>query len=251
MKQFIILLFALIDGAMAQQILPLTTDKTTSLIFPFAIKHVDRGTKDILVQPVKEDEKVLLVKAAARQFSETNLSVVTADGTVYTFTVCYEEKPVKFQFHLPPSEKATVASYANSILNNKGKRLIRSEHYGVSVQLAGIYVRDNVMYYQLLIKNRGPLDFDIDLLQFTINDRISARRTARQEKVLVPLYIAGKKDKVEAYRFTVLVVALDKFTIPDAKFLTIRILEKNGGRHFNLKISNHLLMKAVLLPALN
>ncbi|MEO6136947.1 MAG: hypothetical protein ABIP35_17465 [Ginsengibacter sp.] len=27
----------------------ISTDKTTSLVFPFPIRHVDRGTKDILV----------------------------------------------------------------------------------------------------------------------------------------------------------------------------------------------------------
>ncbi|MBN8686131.1 MAG: conjugative transposon protein TraN [Chitinophagales bacterium] len=251
MKQIIIAFFALINGAMAQQVLPLTTDKTTSLIFPFAIKYVDRGTRDILVQPVKEDGKVLLIKAAVKQFAETNLSVVTADGSVYTFTVRYQEKPAELQFKLPPSEKAAVASYANSLLDNKGKRLLKVDHYKVTVQLAGIYVRDNVIYYQLIIKNSSPLDFDIDLLQFAISDRGNLKRSARQENIISPLCIAGKKDKVEAYRFTVMVVALDKFTIPDAKMLHIRILEKNGGRHFDLKVSNHLLMKAVLLPALN
>ena len=74
MKQILFILIALLNAAFAQQPLSISTDKTTSLIFPFPIKYVDRGTRDILVQPVKEDERILLVKAASKQFAETNHS---------------------------------------------------------------------------------------------------------------------------------------------------------------------------------
>jgi hypothetical protein len=40
--------------SLAQTKLNITTDKTTSLVFPFAIKHVDRGTSSVLAQQVKE-----------------------------------------------------------------------------------------------------------------------------------------------------------------------------------------------------
>jgi Neuraminidase (sialidase) len=84
----------LVVSAMAQiSSLGISMDKTTSLVFPFSIRHVDRGTKDILVQQVKEADNILLVKAGAKNFSETNLSVVTEDGSVYSFVINYEEKP--------------------------------------------------------------------------------------------------------------------------------------------------------------
>jgi hypothetical protein len=63
--------------------------------------------------------------------------------------------------------------------------------------------------------------------------------------------VAGNRSKVKAYNFSVVVVALDKFTIPDAKFLRIQLMEKNGGRHFNLKVYNGQILKARMLPELN
>jgi Domain of unknown function (DUF4138) len=77
----------LVVSAIAQTSLYIATDKTTSLVFPFSILHVDRGSKDILVQPVQEAENILLVKAGLKDFPETNLSVFTSDGSVYTFQV--------------------------------------------------------------------------------------------------------------------------------------------------------------------
>lgn len=250
MKTTIIFLFAISNIALAQQPLSITTDKTTSLVFPFPIKHVDRGTKDVLVQPVKENEKILLVKAASKQFSETNLSVVTSDGHVYEFTVTYQLQPSSLVWHLPPNKKASIATYANSIIDNKPHRILKVEKYNVVAKVTGIYIKDEVIYYQLEICNHSPLDYDIDLLQFVIRDKKKSKRTAIQENELTPLYIAGNKKQVKANNFSVIVVALDKFTIPDAKLLGIRVMEKNGGRHFNLKIYNGHILKAIVLPDL-
>ena len=49
MKKLFIILLSLYGVAQAQQPLGVSTDKTTALIFPFPISHVDRGTKDIIV----------------------------------------------------------------------------------------------------------------------------------------------------------------------------------------------------------
>lgn len=247
-----LLLFLLLIGnaCFAQTSLTIATDKTTSLIFPFPIKYVDRGTKDVIVQPVKEDERILLVKAASKQFAETNLSVVTGDGHVYEFTVNYAAQPSMLVLHLPPSKKATVASYANMILNNPSKRIIKVEHAGIVTKLSGIYVKDDIIYYQLQIHNHSPLDYDIELLKFHIVDKKKGKRTALQENELVPIYVAGNKSKVKAYSYSVVTVALEKFTIPDAKFLGIQLMEKNGGRHFNLRVYNNQILKAKVLADL-
>ena len=251
MKQILFILIALLNAAFAQQPISISTDKTTSLIFPFPIKYVDRGTKDILVQPVKEDERILLVKAASKQFAETNLSVVTGDGNVYEFTVNYTPQPSVLVLHLPPNKKATISAYANAILNNPPRRISKVEHGAVITKLSGIYIKDEVIYYQLEIHNHSPLDFDIELLKFFITDKKRSKRSSVQENELVPLYVAGNRSKVKAYNFSVIVVALDKFTIPDAKFLRIQLMEKNGGRHFNLKVYNGQILKARMLPELN
>ena len=251
MKQILFILISVMNAAIAQQPLSISTDKTTSLIFPFPIKYVDRGTRDILVQPVKEDERILLVKAASKQFAETNLSVVTGDGNVYEFTVNYTPQPTVLVLHLPPNKKATISAYANAILNNPPRRISKVEHGAVITKLSGIYIKDDVIYYQLEIHNHSPLDFDIELLKFFITDKKRSKRSSVQENELVPLYVAGNRSKVKAYNFSVIVVALDKFTIPDAKFLRIQLMEKNGGRHFNLKVYNQQILKARMLPELN
>lgn len=240
-------------SAMAQtSSLQITTDKTTSLIFPFPIRHVDRGTQDVLVQSVKEADNILLVKAASIKFPETNLSIVTGDGSVYSFKVNYTDQPDNWVYYLPELRKSTVATYANGILDNQRRmRGIRDSKWDMSASVLGIYIKGDVMYYQITLCNHSPIDYDIDLLKFYIRDKKKSKRTAIQENELTPLHISGNTRRVSAYNFSMIVVAVDKFTIPDAKYLAIQMMEKNGGRHLLMKVNNRHIVRAVSLPDLH
>lgn len=238
-------------SAAAQTSLNITTDKTTSLVFPFAIKHVDRGTQAVLAQQVKEAPTILLVKAAEKDFKETNLSVVTDDGTVYAFTVSYKSNPTTCVHYLPVNKIMTIAFYASGILDNKQTlKHIRDKKYDMLARVNGIYIKDNVIYYQLYFENTSSIDYDVDLLRFFIKDKRRSKRTAVQEAEQKPLHISGNATKVKANSNSVIVVALEKFTIPDKKFLAIQMMEKNGGRHFFLRVKNKHIMNSIMLPDL-
>lgn len=229
----------------------ITCDKTTSLIFPFPIRHVDRGTKDILVQPVVEQDHILMVKAGVKDFPATNLSVVTTDGSIYSFPVQYSSEPQSFVYQVPAQKSASIETYANGILDNR--RTIRTVHdykWNISSRVSGIYVKDKVIFYQLHIDNKSSIDYDIEFLRFYIRDNKKGKRTAVQENELKPLFIAGNTSQVKANGNSAIVVALDKFTIPDAKYLAVQIMEKNGGRHLLMKVSNKNIMHAIPLPDL-
>jgi conjugative transposon TraN protein len=242
----------LLVSAMAQtSSLNISTDKTTSLIFPFSIRHVDRGTKDILVQQVKEADNILLVKASEKNFPETNLSVITEDGSVYTFVINYEDKPAIWVYNLPENKKATMATYADGILDNQRTlRGIRDNSWGIDAAVIGTYIKDEIIYYQLRIKNNSPIDYDIEVMRFYIRDKKKGKRTAVQENELKPLHVSGNITQVKSFNQNVIVVALKKFTIPDKKFIGIQIMEKNGGRHLMMKMNNRDILKAILLPDL-
>lgn len=238
-------------SALAQSSLCLATDKTTSLVFPFSIRHVDRGTKDLLVQQVKETDNILLIKAASKNFPETNLSVVTADGSIYSFVVCYDSKPSVWTYNMPVHYKATVATYASGIIDNARRmRGGKDRQWDMEVEVTGIYIKDDIIYYQLQLSNESPVDYDIELLRFYIRDKNKNKRTAVQENELMPVYMAGNTTQVKARNNNTIVVALDKFTIPDAKYFFIQMMEKNGGRHLQVRITNRKIVRAVSLPDL-
>ena len=82
--------------------LEITYNKTSSVIFPAVIKSVDKGSRDVLAQKAKGVENVLQLKAARENFPETNLTVITADGTLHQFTVNYSRQPKSLSVDLIP-----------------------------------------------------------------------------------------------------------------------------------------------------
>ncbi len=255
MKQFVSLIctFGIIVSTFCQTLtLGITTDKTISLVFPFSILHVDRGAKDIIVQQVQEADNILLVKAASVAFPESNLSVITNDGSIYSFVINYEQNPVKLIYDLPINKKVSIISYAKGILDNPRLQTgMRVKKLGMIARIAGIYIKDDVVYYQLKLDNLSPIDYTFDVLRFYIKDKKKQKRTAVQEIELKPLYTIGSTKEVKAHTSSVIVVAFEKFTIPDAKYMGVQMLEKNGGRHLLIKVNNRKIIKAKILPDWN
>lgn len=248
MKRIVWLIGALVilASAKAQTSLCISTDKTTSLIFPFPIKHVDRGTQAVLAQQVKDAPTVLLVKAGTRNFPETNLSVVTEDGSLYSFAVCYDLNPAQWSFRLPVQTKEAIAVTARALLDNAAfiKRH-RTRRLNVQLQIDGLYIKDDVIYLQLGLENSGPIGYDVDMLRIYTADKKRNKRTAVQEADLKQRHVAGNATTIAAKSRVSIVVALEKFTIPDAQYMGIQLTERNGGRHLQLKVSNRLLMRAL------
>lgn len=243
-------------------VLPITFYKTTNLIFPYAIKSVDRGSKDILVQKAKDVENILQVKAGKLGFDQTNLTVITADGKLYSYILNYADSVsiLNLQFDNTPVRsqnaffenitineaqiKADLDTVANDTETMRGG-IDRS--FGMSLKLKGLYIRGDVLYLRLLLRNRTNINYDIDQLRFYIRDEKKVKRTASQELEITPLEVKGDTATITGQSEYVFVYALPKFTIPDKKFLAIELLEKAGGRHLNIRVRNRTLIKARLL----
>jgi Bacteroides conjugative transposon TraN protein len=231
--------------------LDITTGKTTNLVFPAAITSVDRGSAAVLAQKAKGVENILQVKAATVVFEETNLTVITADGKLYSFLVDYAPSPVYLNINLgvhnaAPENVLQSSCMAASHAKNNGHGLSdKSGRAELTVQ--GFYIREEHLFCKLRLENRSQIAYDMEQLRFYTRDKKQARRTASQETEVHPDYIYGDTTTLKGKAAAQMVAALPKFTIPDGKYLYVELLERNGGRHFFIKVSNRKLMKARLI----
>jgi len=242
--------------------LTITFNKTTNLVFPYAIKSADRGSKDILVQKAAGVENILQVKAAKRSFDETNITVITADGKLYSYILNYADNPsvlnISFKntdedqthalFSAATANEAEVQTDAENVVKSKRNiKDVKDKKFGIKLQLDAIYLHNDVMYYRIIIQNHSNINYDIEQLRFFIRDQKKSKRTASQELEVYPLYIDSDTSVVKGQSEHVFVFAVPKFTIPDKKYFTIQLMEKNGGRHLELKIHNKTVVKARLI----
>lgn len=216
-------------------------------MFPANIVSTDRGSDQVLVQ--KGADNILKVKSATDSCRETNLTVVTTDGKIYSFVVRYAEHPAHLTIHLGMDATVKTVNKLEPLCNKvmKMKPNIMGLQYStgkVSMQMCGWYVHGQIMFCKIKVENRSQIGYDIEQLRFYIRDNNTLRRTASQEIIQQPLLVSGDTAVIKGKSARVWVIALNKFTIPDEKHFEVEVLEKNGGRHLFLKVNNRQLMLA-------
>lgn len=242
--------------------LPITFYKTTNLIFPYAIKSVDRGSKDILVQKAKGIDNILQLKAGKLGFEQTNLTVITADGELYSFILDYNDTPAILNFRFSKNtETHSEAFFSTGTINEAQMQVnaeevvhekrniysVKDKSYGIKMLLDGLFIKDEVIYCRIRLQNNSNINYDIEQFRFYIRDQRKSKRTATQELEVNPLYIKGDTSVIAGQAENIFVFAFPKFTIPDKKYLVIELMEKNGGRHLNLSIGNRTIVRASVL----
>ena len=175
--------------------------------------------------------------------------MVLTDGSIYAYVLQYDPDPSTWIYQVPASKDASLESYAKGIALYPRKLWgIRDESWMIAAAITGIYIKDKVIYYQLRLSNHSTIDYDIDFMRFYIRDKRKGKRTATQEIEVKPLYVTGNTTMVKADNQNIVVFALEKFTLPHAKYLAIEINEKNGGRNLKMKVKNKKIMRAIVLP---
>ena len=257
--------------------LEVTYDKTVHIIFPSSVRYVDLGSPNLIAGKADGAENVIRVKATVKNFhQETNLSVITEDGSFYTFNVKYADEPLILNVEMTDfihdgeevnrpnnameiylkelgSESPMLVHMIMKSIYKNDKRAVKHigcKRFGIQYLLKGIYTHNGLLYFHTQIRNSSNVPFDVDFITFKIVDKKVVKRTAIQEQVLFPLRaynyavsIAGKKDECTVF-------TMNKFTIPDDKQLIVELNEKNGGRHQSFTIENEDLVRAKVIDEL-
>ncbi|RKR08145.1 conjugative transposon TraN protein [Flavobacterium sp. 90] len=232
--------------------------KTTSLVFPYAIKSMDKGSSDIIIQKAKGVENILLLKAGKVDFIQTNVTIVTADSRLFVFVLNYNEDCPDLNvnadnlsvvnedivFSLENENQKKIEQLASLVLSKKKKtKGLQQAKSEMKVAVDGIFVNQDVLYFRIAVENTSKINYEIDQLRFFIRDQKKSKRTASQEIELVPLYTTNGGKVIADRSEVTFVYALPKFTIPEKKYLTIQLIEKNGGRQLEVDINNNLTKK--------
>jgi len=240
-------------------------NKTTHLVFPLSIISIDRGSGGILAQKAFGVENILKVKADQKAFEETSLSVITSDGKLYSFIVCYNGNPAYVSINLDsatanhPNEKsdrkaigplneAQLAHYAKLSLNTKRNiSRLKDKSSKVSMAVVGIYVKESTMFFRFQLRNSSNINYDIDQFRIFLKDKVQSKRTASQETEILPLWFEGESTRLKAHSQQDLVLAISKLTVPKGKYLVIEMTEASGGRNLQLNVKAKHILRAMPL----
>lgn len=242
------------------RVLPISEAHTTSLMFPYPIASVDRGSQDVLAQKPKGLENILQIKAAQPEFIPSNLTVVTSNGNLYNFQVIYEPEPGVYAYDFGGWQQGgkairtqvanpeQIEALASKAYHDRSRISLSEKASGITVSITGMYVAEDYFFYRITVDNDSQISYDIDGLRFFVRDQKKSKRTASQEVEIAPLTVWQPVSKIPARSMKTIVVVLPKFTIPDKKNLFVQLTEKGGGRHLQLKLRNKRATEVVPLP---
>jgi conjugative transposon TraN protein len=252
-------------------------NKTVHVIFPAAVNYVDLGSSSIIAGKADGSENVIRIKAAVQGFErETNFSVITEDGSFYSFNVKYADEPEKLNVEMIDfihdgeavnrpnnfldiylkelgNESPKVVSLIMKSIYKGDKREIKhigSKRFGIQLLLKSIYTYNDFLYFHIQTKNASQVPFDIDFTRIKIIDKKVAKRTAIQEQVLYPVRAYHYNVRIPGKKAERTVFALPKFTIPDDKQLIVELYEKDGGRHQRFVVENEDIVRAKVIDDL-
>ena len=228
--------------------LEVTYDKTVHVIFPAEVRYVDLGSPDLIAGKADGAENVIRVKATVRNFpNETNMSVITEDGSFYTFNVKYAAEPLLLNVEMCDFIHDGEVRLIMKSIHKQNKREVKHigcKRFGIQYLLKGIYTHNGLLYFHTEIRNQSNVPFDVDYITWKIVDKKVAKRTAVQERIILPLRAQNYATLVPGKKSERTVFTMAKFTIPDGKCLVVELNEKNGGRHQSFVIENEDLVRA-------
>ncbi|SJZ83682.1 DUF4138 domain-containing protein [Sediminibacterium ginsengisoli] len=230
--------------------LPVTDNRTTNIIFPSLINTVDRGSERIVVQ--KSTGNVLRVKADSVFADTTTLTVITADGKLYSFLVSYIQSPPFLNLDLAMAE---IISVDTALLGLSQKALaLKNNLHGigysagmVKLSLLGMYTTGSIIVCKIRVENASAYQFDGSRLRVYITGARSSKRRSLQESIVEPLFIYPKAFSVKVKQSLLMALLLPKAALAESQALRIDLLEKDGERQLSLNITNKRVLKAKLI----
>ena len=263
MKNTIIVILCLLFhlSLMAQNRMTVNENKAIHLISTEKISYLQVGNPAlILAEIVPEHPNLVRLKAAGEFEGESSVTIV-ASGKLYAIPLVYGEvKEITFSLESFSSVKANLFSgdlmpeyvleeLSRKILSKRKKnvRNRRTEKDGIIMQVSNIYLKNDVLFFELQLSNKTNMGYEIEDFHWWINDKKQYKATNVQEYPIHPKYQFHHVKYIPANTSIREVFVFPKLSIPDKRVLRIEMLEKalgNTGRKLNLNIKNKDILKA-------
>ncbi len=241
-------------------------DRTAMLVFPSKIIDADWGNDAVTIRIAKKTPTVLKVKATSEGFTPTNLTVYTEDGMMYMTAVHYDSLAANVPYVFNPltegcpikpviaGRQATTMQDVKTLSASLLSARKRYRHPAVStanthLSLANIWIKDDLLYFQLRLSNNSAIPYDILLTKYYERDNNRPKRTTVVEREVTSYYeLLPVSARIASDGTTTLLIVFNKFTIADQKHFAIELFEKNGDRHLVLNIKGRRILKAEPIP---
>jgi conjugative transposon TraN protein len=241
--------------------LKVSDTKTSHLVCPDKVNYVQAGDYSIVqAEIVPELSNLIRVKAVQPFDKPTSLTVVCADY-IYSFELTYgNDAPITYPIESFESQQAMTFSgkmMPDYLLKDLCDQVLEKHRHqfhkrkakkdGIEVRLNSISLKNDALFFELLITNKTNMAYDVESFNFWITDKKKAKATNVQEYQVFPQYQRNKVQRIPGDVTVREVFVMEKMILPDQRILRIELGEKalgNTGRKLSFNLKNKDILKA-------
>lgn len=263
MKYILITILAAIavTTAKSQNVIEVCENKANHIISEEKVTYLQVGDHSKIVAEIApEHPNLIRIKAVDEFDGESSLTIVSANK-VYSLFVKYNDTD-KISHSLEDFHSVKTTGTASGVIPEyllrelshqiltKSKKHIKKRKTnkdGIKFQLTNIYLKNDVLFFELEISNQTNLGYELENFHWWIDDKKQYKATNVQEYQVEPEYQHYNIKYIPAKTKLREVFVLPKLTIPDKRILRIEMLEKalgNTGRKLTLDVQNKDILEA-------
>jgi conjugative transposon TraN protein len=255
---FILSIFLSLSGFAQLPVIYLPPDVSIHFISPEPITYVDISTKQIIGDlPLKN---VLRIKSLPDSLNRGAVLTITGEKFIAQYQLIRSKETAETRIEIGPTAMYPIdvpgislshpemKRYALAVISAKTKALVTAKDFGMKMQLNRLYSLDDYLFLDVGFQNTTHINFDIEALRFTVEDRKTAKATNVQSFEVAPEYILTNRQNIKKYFRNIYV--FKKFTFPGNKVLHMQLSEKQvSGRVIDLRIRYQQVLDAEMLKS--
>jgi len=252
-----------------------TFDKRMYLIFPVSVYKFDCSEPDSII--VLKDENKLVIYSKYDEVFDSNLMVETDDGYDYSFIVHWvadiknpkliitpdmsffkraKARPFQSDGIVGVEVDGVVKKDTAVVELNRTCRLIDGMKADVGLTklnkkmvfaIGGIYIKEGVLFFRVMVENESNLPFEIDLVSFVQEEeKGKVKRKAVQSPAAMDILYAYNSEvkSIKKGGIYTYIYALKTFTYKKENKLYLEFYEKSNARSVRIELPYTALLKA-------
>ena len=244
-----------IASAQAPDTLFISTTQVVHLRFASELKYVNLGSRDIIAKIVDGSKDFVAVKAREPFNTVTSMSCLESNGAMHTFFVAYREHPERLEWDTrssslsspaPPEVRSTPIEFDKILSMKQELYHIGAKEYGLEVRCENIFVKDDVLFLLVSLRNDSAVSYGVSAPRFAIESKRRSRRGLQYEKAVFPRQSYGLGTVLPGAEGR-LVFTFDKLALLRGQVFKVYFYEDGGARNLVLTFNVNDINKAKML----
>ena len=235
--------------------------KNVALFFPEPIRQGITGSDNFVFTYNRESEQYFGL-LQAHPGKESNLLVVSTNGSVFSYIVKYKEQLNQLNYFVSATTRiGTEKPLGNEELENREEKVeknnkvfyynkfssylverkqkigrLKKRKQDIVLSVENIVFDKEELYFVIQIANESSLDYDLNFLNFGIETRQKGKKKSSQTIYKEPVLKHKMPTRIEKNEAEKLVYVFPRFSLGDDHRVILELNEKNGGRNIKLKV---------------